>query len=85
MYKVEVFVKYKKGILNPEAKTINNALHSLGYKSIEGVQSGKYFELTFPGDMKKSDVEETTDEVCHKLLSNPVIEDYSYKIEKEKE
>ncbi|MCF7885934.1 MAG: phosphoribosylformylglycinamidine synthase subunit PurS [Candidatus Marinimicrobia bacterium] len=85
MYKVEVIVKYKKGILNPEAKTINNALRSLGYNSIKNVQSGKYFELTFPADLKKSEVENTTDEVCHKLLSNPVIEDYTYKIEKEQE
>ena len=85
MYKVEVIVQYKKGILNPEAKTINNALHSLGYKSIEDIKSGKFFELTFPADMEESEVEKTTDEVCHKLLSNPVIENYTFKIEKENE
>ena len=85
MYKVEVIVKYKKGILNPEAKTINNALHSLGYDSIQDVQSGKYFALHFPAEMEQKEVEKTADEVCHKLLSNPVIEDYSYKIEKESE
>lgn len=85
MYKVEVIVTYKEGILNPEAKTINNALHSLGYKSIDNVKSGKYFELTFPADMDDSEVEKTTDAVCHKLLSNPVIENFSFNINKEQE
>ncbi|HMA61582.1 MAG TPA: phosphoribosylformylglycinamidine synthase subunit PurS [bacterium] len=83
MYKVEVIVNYKPGILNPEAKTINNALHSLGYDSIEGVKAGKFFELDFPEDMEESEVEKIADEVCDKLLSNPVIEDYTFKIAKE--
>lgn len=85
MYKVQVTVNYKKGILNPEAKTIKNAMHSLGYRKIQDVEAGKSFELTFPDDMDKEEVESTTDEVCHKLLSNPVIEDYTFKIEKESE
>jgi len=85
MYKAKVTVNYKKGILNPEAKTIKNAMHSLGYQEIEDVEAGKSFELTFPEDMDENKVQETTDEVCHKLLSNPVIEDYTFKIEKESE
>ena len=76
MVKVKVYVTAKKGVLDPQGKTVESALHSLGYKNVHGVQIGKYLELKLD---KRSDKQ--IDEMCKKLLANPVIEDYRYEVE----
>jgi phosphoribosylformylglycinamidine synthase len=77
---VKVIVTPKKGVLNPEGKTIENSLKMLGYDSLQNVKSGKYFELYF-GKENKSKIDEITKEICTKLLANTVIEDFTYTIE----
>lgn len=79
MYKVKVYVTLRESVLDPQGKAVQQSLSSLGYKGVEDVRIGKYMELQL--DDTVTDVEETVKEVCEKLLSNPVIEDYRYEIE----
>ena len=79
MYKVKVYVTLRESVLDPQGKAVQQSLSSLGYQGVEDVRIGKYMELQF--DDSVTDVESTVKEVCEKLLSNPVIEDYRYEIE----
>ena len=72
MYKVKIHVLLKDDVLDPQGKTVNNALHHMGYSSIGDVRIGKYIEITstetdevkLKGDIK---------EMCQKMLTNPKI------------
>ncbi|OGC03973.1 phosphoribosylformylglycinamidine synthase subunit PurS [candidate division WOR-1 bacterium RIFOXYA12_FULL_43_27] len=76
--KVKVYIKNKKGVLNPQGKTVESALHSLGYKNVSEMRVGKYIEFRIPD---KNDAKKQVDEMCRKLLANPVIEEYRFEIE----
>jgi phosphoribosylformylglycinamidine synthase len=79
MYKVKVYVTLRESVLDPQGKAVKNSLNSLNYKEIADVRIGKYMELT----IEKSDrnIDDVVNEVCSKLLANPVIEDYRYEVE----
>ena len=51
----------------------------MGYTGIQAVHMGKYLEIEITGD--KETVRQQIDEACHRLLSNPVIEDYHFELE----
>lgn len=76
--KAVVYVRLKDGVLDPQGVTIHKALQQMGYGEFTSVKSGKFFELEFNGN--SNDVDRRIDEVCSKLLANPVIEDF--KVEK---
>ncbi len=77
--KAIVKVKLKSGILDPQGKAVNNALHHLGYTEIEDVRIGKLIELNI--DAKDGEnIRKRIQEASHKLLANPVIEDYEIEI-----
>jgi len=81
MWVAKVVVNYKPGILDPEAKAVQNALSSLGYQDINQVETGKYFRLVLSDKLSRKKAEEVTHEACDKLLSNPVIENYRFDLE----
>jgi phosphoribosylformylglycinamidine synthase len=58
---------------------VQNALEHMGYTGIGAVHMGKYLEIEVQGDREA--VRRQIDEACHKLLSNPVIEDYHFELE----
>ena len=68
-----VDISLKEGVLDPQGTTIRRALHDMGYKNIKEVRSGKFFEIELDGDRSKESLR-TLEEVCRKLLANPVIE-----------
>jgi len=74
-----VYVKLKDGVLDPQGSTIKRALEHMGYQGIKDIRFGKMFEITFRMD-EKSTPEELIDEICRKLLTNPVIEKYNFEI-----
>lgn len=74
-----VYVKLKDGVLDPQGSTIQRALENMGYQGIKDVRSGKVFEITFQQDQGKKP-EELIDEICRKLLTNPVIEKFNFEI-----
>ncbi len=77
----KVHVLLKPGLLDPQGKTIKHALESLGFKGIHDVRVGKLITvaLNHPNRQKaKRDVEQ----MCEKLLANPVVETYYVEFEK---
>jgi len=74
-----VYVKLKDGVLDPQGSTIQRALENMGYHGIKDVRSGKVFEIAFHSNEGKKP-EELIDEVCRKLLTNPIIEKYNFEI-----
>jgi phosphoribosylformylglycinamidine synthase subunit PurS len=80
MAKVKIYVTLKDGVLDPQGKTVRNALDKMGYKNLEEVRIGKYIEIDANnGDKEKLSKE--INEICDKLLANPNIEKYKYTIE----
>ncbi len=77
-YDVEVKISLKKGMLNPEASTIQRALALLGYE----VQDTDTFDIVkFTMDEEnQADVEKEVEDMCQRLLCNPVIHDYQIQI-----
>jgi phosphoribosylformylglycinamidine synthase len=73
--KAVVYVRLKEGVLDPQGVTIQKALTQMGYPDFASVRSGRFFELEI--DAQAADIDRKIDEVCEKLLSNPVIEDYT--------
>ena len=78
--KAKIIVTPKKAVLDPQGKTIQNALAHMGYTGIGAVHMGKYLEVELTGSDKEL-ARKQIDEACHKILSNPVIEDYRFEIE----
>lgn len=77
--KARVHVTLKKGVLDPQGKAIENALHSLGYDFVEDVRQGKFFEMEL-GNADKKEAGQKLKEMCERLLANTVIEDYEFEI-----
>ncbi len=74
-----VYVKLKDGVLDPQGSTVQRALENMGYHGIKEIRTGKVFEIAFQqGQDKKPG--ELIDEICRKLLTNPVIEKYNFEI-----
>ncbi|ADC68764.1 phosphoribosylformylglycinamidine synthase, purS [Methanocaldococcus sp. FS406-22] len=81
MYKATVTIKLKKGVLNPEGRTIQRALNFLGFNNVKEVQTYKMIDIIMEGESEEK-VKEEVEEMCKKLLANPVIHDYEIKVEK---
>ena len=81
MYKATVTIKLKKGVLNPEGRTIQRALNFLGFNEVKEVNTYKMIDIVMEGESEEN-VKEKVEEMCKKLLANPVIHDYEIKVEK---
>ena len=77
--KATVHVTLKAGVLDPQGKAIGNALHSLGFDEVGEVRQGKLIELEIAGDDPDA-AKARLDEMCRKLLANPVIERYAIEL-----
>jgi phosphoribosylformylglycinamidine synthase PurS subunit len=78
--KAKIVVMPKKAVLDPQGKTVQSAMAHMGYTSIGDVRVGKYLEIEVAGTDKEA-ARKQIDAACHKILSNPVIEDYRFEIE----
>lgn len=79
MFEAEIYITLKKTVADPQGLTIKHALDSLGYKTAEEVRIGKLVTIKLNLKDKKK-AQRQLDEMCKKLLANPIIEDYSFKI-----
>jgi len=73
--KAVVYVRLKEGVLDPQGETIHKALTQMGFEDFLSVRSGRFFELEIKSDAL--DIDRQINEVCSKLLANPVIEKYT--------
>ena len=76
--RARVLVSLKPSVFDPQGKTIADALQSLGYRTVQDVRQGKYFELDVESG-SADEVRAIASEVADKVLANPVIE--SFKVE----
>jgi len=80
MYLSKVYITLKPTVNDPQGLTIKGALHTLGFKDVEEVRAGKYIEIKIAaGDMERARAE--LQDMCKKLLANPVIENFRFDIE----
>ena len=80
MFLAKVYVTLKPTVNDPQGLTIKGALHNLGFTTVQEVRAGKYIELKLDEKDRqkaKTDVEN----MCKKLLANPVIENFRFEIE----
>jgi phosphoribosylformylglycinamidine synthase len=67
--KARVLIRPKDGILDPQGKAVERALPALGFDGVHGVRVGRMVEL-------EAEDESQLEELCKKLLANPLIEDF---------
>jgi len=80
VYKVSVYVTPKAGVVDPQGAVVERALPALGHSGAVNIRVGRYITLDVPGsdlERVKADVED----MCRKLLANPIIEDYRFDLE----
>ena len=80
MSKASVFVKLKEGVMDAQGQVVSKALGSLGYGEVKSVRIGKLIEIELDGQDAEA-ARAKVDEMCRKLLANPVIEDYTIQVE----
>ena len=73
--KISVIVTLKKDVLDPQGTTIKKALKGMSFENVNNVRQGKYFEIDIDEKNQKN-AEDKVNEMCKKLLTNLVIEDY---------
>jgi phosphoribosylformylglycinamidine synthase subunit PurS len=64
-----VLIRPKEGILDPQGQTVERALPALGFEGVSSVHVGRLVELTIEDESQLPDI-------CEKLLTNPLVEDY---------
>jgi phosphoribosylformylglycinamidine synthase len=80
MYLAKVYITLKPTVNDPQGLTIKGALHNLGFSSVEDVRAGKYIEVRI-AEKDITEARKQVDEMCRKLLANPVIENYRFELE----
>ena len=73
--KISVTVTLKEDVLDPQGKVVKQTLKNMGYENIENVRQGKYFEIDL-NEKNEIKSKKIIEEICKKLLTNEVIEDY---------
>ena len=73
--KISATVTLKKDVLDPQGKVVSQTLKNMGYDNIINVRQGKYFEIEIE-ETNKDKANATITEICEKLLTNVVIENY---------
>ncbi|MCY3757752.1 MAG: phosphoribosylformylglycinamidine synthase subunit PurS [Acidobacteria bacterium] len=79
--RARVYVSLKKSVLDPQGKTIHHSLQNIGFQQITEVRQGKYFEIDFASELTREEVQTEVEKIARDVLTNPVIEEFSYRIE----
>ena len=74
--KISATVTLKKEVLDPQGKVVSQTLKDMGYDNIINVRQGKYFDIEIE-ETDKEKAKKIVEEICKKLLTNVVIEDYT--------
>jgi phosphoribosylformylglycinamidine synthase len=79
-FAIRIDVTHVPGVLDPQGATVERALPALGYTNVGAVSIAKTIRLQLDADSETAALAQV-DEMCHKLLANPVIERYTVSIE----
>ncbi len=75
-----MIITLKKTIMDAQGQTVERALHNLGYEGVQDLRIGKYVEMELDGAPREQ-ISAQVDDMCRKLLANPIIEDFRFEIE----
>ncbi|MFH1645102.1 MAG: phosphoribosylformylglycinamidine synthase subunit PurS [Candidatus Omnitrophota bacterium] len=81
MFEAKVNIMLKKTVADPQGITIKHALESLGNNNVKDVRIGKLVKLNVDAENEES-AKGQLEEMCQKLLANPIIEDYNFELRK---
>jgi phosphoribosylformylglycinamidine synthase subunit PurS len=76
-----VYVTLKTSVLDPQGQTIHNALRKIGFSDVSGVRQGKYFALALADGLDQQAARTQVERIAKEVLTNPVIEEFTYRIE----
>ena len=80
MFLAKIYITLKPTVNDPQGLTIKGALHNLGFTTVASVRAGKYIEIKLTeNDLNRA--QQKVNEMCKKLLANPIIENYSFELE----
>jgi phosphoribosylformylglycinamidine synthase len=79
--KAHVYVTLKTSVLDPQGQTIQNALRKIGFAGVTAVRQGKYFALTLAEGQTPDAARAEVERIAREVLTNPVIEEFTYRIE----
>ena len=82
MYLAKVYVTLKPTVNDPQGITVLGGLKNMGYETVSEVRVGKFLEIRID-ETERGRAECIANEVCEKLLANPVIEQYSVELEEQ--
>jgi phosphoribosylformylglycinamidine synthase len=74
-YRIAVHITPRRGILDPQGKTVADALHTLGFGGVRDVHVGRHIIVELDAGDPDS-AQRSTREMCERLLANPVTEDF---------
>ena len=80
MYLAKIYISLKPTVNDPQGLTIKGALHNLGFTEVASVRMGKYMEVKV-GENDQNRAREQVNQMCSKLLANPIIEDYRFEMQ----
>ncbi len=79
--KAHVYVTLKRTVLDAQGQTVADALRRMSYKGVSDVRQGKYFLLTLDAGVDEAGAGVEVDRIAREVLVNPVIEEYSFRLE----
>jgi phosphoribosylformylglycinamidine synthase PurS subunit len=79
--KAHVYVTLKSSVLDPQGQTIQNALRKIGFMDVTAVRQGKHFALSLADGLSSDAAKAQVERIAKEVLTNPVIEDFTYRIE----
>jgi len=80
MYEAKVTIQLKKGITDPEGNNTLKAIHLLGFTNVKNAKTIRTFDLLVEGK-DKNKVKQDVEQICQRLLTNPVIHQYDIAIQ----
>lgn len=83
MFEAKVTVQLKKGISDPEGVNTLKAIHLLGFKKVQQVKTIRTFDILIDG-AERTQVKKDVEQICQRLLTNPVIHQYEITVEEKK-
>ena len=81
--KAHVYVVSKRTVLDPQGQAVQNALRKLGHSAISDVRQGKYFILTLDDTLDAAAAHSEVERIAAEVLTNPVIEEFSFRLEEQ--
>lgn len=79
--KAHVYVMLRRTVLDPQGQAIHGALRKMQYRGVEDVRQGKYFQLVLDDSLTLPEVQSEVERIASEVLVNPVIEEYTYRLE----